>query len=157
MTALSLPAFLAQLVRKSGTDLVKVYNKLPEAHREWHPTLDGHAARDAYDQLVECTLITGWVASAFKSGSVPSMEGFDFQKAMDDTKAAGGILEKLAQSTEALAAAIGAASNEKLGETFPDPFRGEPMNWADLAMLVIWNDNYHEGQMNYILALGGHS
>lgn len=117
----------------------------------WSPMDKG---RTAIDQLAECALITGMVADIVASGSVPTPDWEAYGKAkasLDTVEAAVAVLhantDKLRLAYEALAESEGA-------KTVTMPW-GEEYTLLELPSVILWNNTYHEGQINYIDTLAG--
>jgi hypothetical protein len=155
MSEINLPAFLAARIRDKGNDLVKAFGKMPADRQTWHPPVEGNVGRDALDQIVECGLLNGYFADAFRSGQIPTVD-WDAYTAKKATIDSGEkALAALKEGNEALASAVGACSPSRLAETFVHPFYQKETNFAEFADFFYWNMCYHEGQINYIQVLYG--
>ncbi len=116
----------------------------------WSPLDKG---RTAIDQLAECALITGMVADIVSSGVVPTpdWEAYGRAKAALDTVEAAAVL--LRANTEKLALAYSALADEDAARTVVLPW-GTEYSLLELPSVILWNNTYHEGQINYIDTLG---
>ena len=73
MGEINLAAFLASRIRKAGADLEKAVGKMPADRQTWKPPVEGgngegHAGRDAQDQMIECGLLNGSDRGMFPQG-----------------------------------------------------------------------------------------
>ena len=155
MSEINLSSFLAARIRGAGADLEKAMGKMPADRQNWHPDVEGNIGRDALDQMIECGLLNGVIAGAFRSGQAPNpdWDAYAVQKATLDS--GEKVMSAFKAGTEALASAVESCSAARLTETFIDPFFKKEMNWAELAHFMYWNMAYHEGQINYIQVLYG--
>ena len=155
MAEINLSTFLAARIRGAGADLEKAMGKMPADRQSWHPSVEGNVGRNAIDQMIECGLLNGVVAGAFRSGQppAPDWDAYAAQKATLDSSEK--VMAAFKEGTEALASAVEICSAARLTETFIDPFFHKEMNWAELAHFMHWNMAYHEGQINYIQVLYG--
>jgi hypothetical protein len=142
---------LIPMLRKSAEALAKATNDLGDK-ATWSPNDKG---RNAGNQIAECALLSGGAVQAVESGAFPPM---DFEKFGAIAAELGNqpeqALAMLSENTEKLCAAISVASQEKLDSTIELPW-GEKTTLSGAAMLIYWNNTYHEGQINYISTLVG--
>jgi hypothetical protein len=115
----------------------------------WSPMDKG---RTAIDQVSECALINGMLADILISRTDPvaDWEAFDQARAALDTadKAIGVLHETLGKLQGAYAALP--AEDEDTQITMP---WGKQYKLIDLPSIALWNNTYHEGQINYIATL----
>ena len=156
MASVSLPAFLAERIRKAGTALHDAVAKMPDDRISWHPETEGNKGRDALDQALECAYLNEWVAQGYRTGNAPQIDWDDYKRQCDAKRNKADCLRWLQSSTDALATALAAFPADKLGDSVMDTVHNAPTTWADFAIdLFYWNTVYHEGQVNYIQVLYG--
>ncbi|HLK57038.1 MAG TPA: hypothetical protein VKU00_10760 [Chthonomonadaceae bacterium] len=157
MTAINLPQFLANKIRTAGTALHDAVAKMPDDRIGWHPVTENNTGRDALDQALECAYLNEWVAQAYRTHEMPSINWDDYKAETEKRRNKAACLAWLKSSTEALASAIESFPEQQLGAATIDPIHnGKPTTWADFAIdLFYWNTVYHEGQVNYIQVLYG--
>lgn len=152
----SLAGFIAKRIQTAGDALHTAFAKMPEERAAWKPTVEGNAGRDALDQVLECAYLGAWAAEGYAKGALPAVDWDDYKVQCDAKRNQADALVWLKSSNDALAAAITALSDEKLGESVTDPLHNTPSTWGDFAVdLVYWNLVYHEGQVNYLQVLYG--
>ena len=117
----------------------------------WSPLDKG---RTAIDQVAECALINGMIADILikRADPVADWEAYGKAKAALDTadKAVAVLNETLGQ----LEAAYAALPTELEEHQITMPW-GQQYKLIDLPSISLWNNTYHEGQINYIATLGG--
>lgn len=157
MSTINLSQFLASKIRNAGTALHDAVAKMPDDRIAWHPVTEGNSGRDALDQALECAYLNEWVAKAYSTREMPSIDWDDYKASTGARRNKADCLAWLKSSTETLATAIANFPPDKLGEAITDPIHdGKPTTWADFAIdLFYWNTVYHEGQVNYIQVLYG--
>jgi hypothetical protein len=139
------------MLRKSAEALTKATNDLGNK-ATWSPMEKG---RTAINQVAECAILTSGAVHAFETGTFPSMDQEAFGAMMTELSgSAEQALAALAQHTEKVCVALGASSAEKLATTVTLPW-GTIASLEEVAMMMYWNNTYHEGQINYISTLVG--
>jgi len=112
----------------------------------WSPMDKG---RTALDQVAECALINGMIADILISRADPvaDWEAYGKAKAALDTldKAIGVLHETLGKLEGAYLALPEEAEQTQI--TMP---WGKQYTLVDLPSIALWNNTYHEGQINYI-------
>jgi hypothetical protein len=142
---------ISGLVRKSAADLIKATRALGDK-ASWQPMDKG---RSAANQVAECALITTMATDALTTKAVGPVDWEAFGVAQAALAAnPHEAMETLAANTEALSDAIGALSEADHALTVTMPW-DEVLSLPHVAMLVHWNNTYHEGQVNYIQTLAG--
>ncbi len=142
---------ISGLVRKSAADLIKATRSLGDK-ASWQPLEKG---RSAANQVAECALIASFAAGVLATKAVGPMDWEAFNKACAALAAdPHAAMETLATNTEALSDAIGALTEADHAATVTMPW-DEVLTLPHVAMMVHWNNTYHEGQVNYIQTLAG--
>ncbi len=142
---------ISGLVRKSAADLIKATRALGDK-ASWQPLEKG---RSAANQVAECALISQFAAGALTTKTVGPMDWEAFNKACAALAADPHVaMETLATNTEALSDAIGKLTDDDHAATVTMPW-DEVLTLPHVAMMVHWNNTYHEGQVNYIQTLAG--
>jgi hypothetical protein len=137
------------LVRKSAADLIEAARGLGDKV-SWSVLDKG---RSAADQVAECALISGFAAQTLAEKACPPMEMEGYTKAKDGLAADPvQAMKALADNTETLSGVIAGLAPEDHEVTVTMPW-GNQMTLAEVAMLVQWNNNYHQGQVNFISTL----
>jgi hypothetical protein len=157
VSTINLSHFLAAKISAAGNALHDAVAKMPEDRIGWHPETEGNKGRDALDQALECAYLNEWIAAAYRSGTMVSIDWDDYKVQTDARRNKADCLAWLKSSTEALSSAIADFPADKLGDATTDPVHdGKATTWADFAIdLFYWNTVYHEGQVNYIQVLYG--
>ncbi|MBC8141887.1 MAG: DinB family protein [Armatimonadetes bacterium] len=141
--------FLSSSTLKATRQLTEAFALLPADKRDWSP---GGTARTALDQLAECVATNNYVATQLMNRVAPAFDTYEADKAT--AFAAGDKLPALLlASAERLAEAIQNVPDTDWQIVLETPDGG--MVLADVAGLPYWNMSYHEGQVNYILAILG--
>ena len=139
---------LIGMLRHSSDSLAKAATDLGDK-ATWSPLDKG---RTAIDQVAECALISQWIAGVLTAQAMPAPDWDAFgvaKAALDTTEKA---LESLTAGTDALAAAITALPDSAAGIDVTLPW-GATMTLGQLPTIVVWNNSYHDGQINYISTL----
>ena len=141
--------WLMERVVASAHAVEKAANALGD-RAAWSPLDKG---RTAVDQIAECALITGMVADILASGVVPDpdWEAYGRAKAALDNVAAASAL--LHANTDKLRLSYEALSDADAEREVAMPW-GATYTLIELPSVVLWNNTYHEGQINYIDTLG---
>jgi len=150
-TNFSTRASVAEWIRQVG----QMYNKdLAAISDEQFKSSFAGKARTAQDFTSEIVGMNFMVARII-SGELVSMPSDEEQKAFRDSFTSTSFAqEKITESTNALAAALEALSDEQLGEEVNAPW-GMPITKFGFANLQAGHIWYHDGQLNYIQALNG--
>ena len=137
------------LLKQSAASLAKATTELGDKS-QWSPLDKG---RTAANQVAECALIAAGAAGILKAKSAESVDMSGFGQAVaalaSDTSAA---LAALAANTETLCAVVATLTEADAGISITMPW-GMSYTLPELALLVNWNNTYHEGQINYIATL----
>jgi hypothetical protein len=140
---------IISLLQKSVEGLTKATSALGDK-AAWSPLDKG---RSAGNQVAECAFITAGAAQAVEAGAFPTMDMAQFGPMVAEL---GNQPEKalamLADNSAKLCAALEACTPEKLETVVTLPW-GEQATLTEVAMIVHWNNTYHEGQINYISTL----
>jgi hypothetical protein len=140
---------LSDLVRKSAADLIEAARALGDKVT-WSVNDKG---RTAADQIAECALLSTFGAQTLAEKACPPME-MDRYNAAKAALAADptAAMKALADNTEALSKAIRALNPEDHAHAVTMPW-GNAMTLSEVALLIHWNNNYHQGQVNFIQTL----
>ena len=137
------------LVKKSVDALTKATTALGDK-ATWSPLDKG---RTAVNQVAECALIAGGVSGILHAKSAESLDMSGFGQAIAALATdAESVLAALATNADSLCAAIATLTEADYAITVQMPW-GATYTLSEVAMLVYWNNTYHEGQINYIATL----
>lgn len=140
--------FLAHQVRRSVAQLVIAAREV-SSHAFWSPLEKG---RTAYSQIIECGRMCEYLSDLLQTKTAPPTSWLawetvertndTFEKACDYLEAKG---EKLAQAVEAF-------PTDYWNETVAFPLKPDDTDnrFVDRVMWVVWNNHYHEGQIQYM-------
>ena len=147
-------SFLAAVTEKAAAKLAEAFASLPESKRLWSPA---ETARTATDQVAECAIINGYMASLLQARQWPDgqIDLFFAEKAEIAAMGWEEIHPRLLESARHAAAAIAAISDSDLMDEIETPWRKQTV--AELITYPHWNMTYHEGQINYLASLIGPS
>lgn len=139
--------FLASSTRKATHQLTEAFALLPADKRDWSP---GGTARTALDQLAECVATNNYVATQLINRVAPGFDTYEADKATAFTSG-DKLTALLLASAERLADAVQTIPDTDWQNVLETPM--DEMVLADVAALPYWNMSYHEGQVNYLLAI----
>ena len=145
-------SFLAVATEQAAAKLAKAFVSLPESKRLWSPA---ETARPAADQVAECAVINGYMASLLQARRWPDGQFnlFFAEKAELAAMSWEEVHPRLLESAQRVAAAIAVISDDALMDEIETPWRKQTV--AELITYPHWNMIYHEGQINYLASLLG--
>ena len=149
----TLQKYLAAATKLAATELAEAFISLPEDKRLWCPA---ETSRSATDQLAECALFNGYMASLYQTRKWPDNYYDVLFSEKDDLVAQGWqvIHPTLVENTARAAAAIAIIPDSDL----PQEIETIPHGSRTLSQMIgspYWNMTYHFGQISYIASLLG--
>ncbi len=139
------------MIRQSTQGLTGNLNAMPADKVTWKPM---DAGRSALDMTVECAIISQGTAETLTTREDPTMDHEAWKRLQEETDTAEKAMRLFQEGTDALIAAIEAFPEEHLQDKVTMPW-GMVISFAELMMMVYWNNTYHTGQIAYIQTLYG--
>jgi len=128
---------------------------MPEDKLTWSPLGEG---RTAIHILAECAQCPNWGIGLLKTRKFEWDEARmeESRKELESLTSIQACEELGWKNAEAFFAAIREFPESDMEDTVRLPFRGGmDMSFVRIMGLMVWNCNYHEGQLNYIQTLYG--
>lgn len=146
----ALQVFFAMTTPQAAANLVAAYLRLPEARRHWTPASN---VRSAFDQMVECTVLSGYTAELLRVGRYPGHSREHYLQAKTDAATLeGDDLQALLQdNTEKVSEAILSIPDSALDIEVDLPWGR--MTIAEIIAYPYSIMIYHEGQINLLYTM----
>ena len=146
----SVQSFLAAVTPEAADGLAAAFERLPEDRREWSP---GGQARSALNLVAECALLNGYTADLLQTRRWPAPDLQDYLRELGVLTTQGWepVRALLQENTRKFSVAVAAVPDDALDADIVMPWGTQTM--TEVAAYPYWNMKYHEGQINYLIAI----
>lgn len=136
-------------------NVIRAIRAMPEDKLQWKPLDMGRSAMEQFQEVAQSPL---WAVGLLKTMKFElDPERMEKMRAEREAWTTVDQCEKAArENAELLFDSIRSFPSEDMGKTIHLPFRGGmDMTVLQIMSLMVWNCNYHEGQICYIQTLYG--
>lgn len=136
-------------------NVIRAIRAMPEDKLQWEPLDMGRSAMEQFQEVAQSPL---WAVGLLKTMKFElDPERMEKMRAEREAWTTVDQCEKAArENAELLFDSIRSFPSEDMGKTIHLPFRGGmDMTVLQIMSLMVWNCNYHEGQICYIQTLYG--
>ncbi len=140
------------LIRTSATDVAEAARGLGD-NVNWSVLGKG---RTAAHQIAECAIMTAGIMGILETGKEPEFDYAAFMEKVNALAEAPDVgLSALDVNTEALCKVVASMTAEQLATEIPTVWGppGGTRSLKSFALLVQWNNTYHQGQIVFISTL----
>lgn len=117
-------------------------------------TTHGGCTRSASDLTADAIALLVWTTQALNGSATSDAESYMTEQIKGECATKAGATAKLGAASQAMGAALAAASDEALGKVVTPPWQMDAPLFmiCHIAVSHLW---YHDGQLNYIQCLLG--
>lgn len=136
-------------------NVIRAIRAMPEDKLQWEPLDMGRSAMEQFQEVAQSPL---WAVGLLKTMKFElDPERMEKMRAEREAWTTVDQCENAArENAELLFDSIRSFPSEDMGKTIHLPFRGGmDMTVLQIMSLMVWNCNYHEGQICYIQTLYG--